>query len=526
MNFLLSPWVTFSKKKPKTIRKGLFYAFLCIYIVISVFQGTSLNVLAAPVTLEDYQKEAEERKSLPIQSNQIENWPVGPAISAQSAILLEANTGVILYAKNIDEKLYPASTTKLMTCLIAAGNAKMDEMVTFSHDAVFSIESGSSNIGIDAGQAMTMEESLYGILTASANEVANGVAEHIAGSPEAFAELMNEKAAELGCKNTHFVNAHGLYDDNHYTTAYDLAIIAQAFFRNEQLSKIGNTASYHFKPTSTQPDDFIVRNKHKLITGEIEYEGIEGGKTGYTDEARQTLVTCAEQKGMKLICVVMKEESPDQFYDTITLLDYGFTNFSVENVAANETKYSIQGSNFFDTSNDIFGNSDPVLSLNQNSYIILPGTITFDQLESELSYETNSSDEIAYIRYSYHDTYLGTAVINLIEEVPITYDFTSVTPKTAEETTAEGHVIVVNIKLVLIAVVAIAVLLMMIFFIHSIIVNYHFSSDKRTKAKRKAKYKYKFKTKPQRSSRKSLFTKKNRKDGPSFPSSRFNDFDL
>lgn len=512
--------------KFKRMARILLSAFLCIYVIVSTFQSTSLTALAAPVTLEDFEREAAERKSLPIQSNQIENWPVGPAISAQSAIVMEANTGVILYAKNIDEKLYPASTTKLMTCLIAAENAEMDEMVTFSYDAVFSIQRGSSNIGIDAGQAMTMEESLYGILTASANEVANGVAEHVAGSMDEFVVMMNEKAAELGCKNTHFVNAHGLYDDEHYTTAYDLALIAQAFFRNDQLSKIGNTASYHFKPTATQPDDFIVRNKHKLITGEVEYEGIEGGKTGYTDEARQTLVTCAEQNGMKLICVVMKEESPDQFYDTVTLLDYGFTNFSVANVSANETKYTVQGSDFFDTSNDIFGNSDPILSLNQDSYVILPGTITFEELESEISYDTSSSDEVAYIHYSYHDNYLGTAIVNLVQEVPVSYDFTTVIQTTMPERLPETNVIVVNIKLVLIAVVAIAALLIVISFIHSVIVNYHFSGSKRTKAKRRAKYKYKFKMKQRRTSHPSLFTKKNRKDGSAFPSSRFNGFDL
>lgn len=471
-----------------------FSIFLCICITVSAFHGTALTVSAAPVTAEDYAREAEERKSLPIQSNRIENWPVGPAIGAQSAIVMEAGTGAILYAKNIDEKSYPASTTKLMTCLLAAENSEMNEIVNFSHDAVFSIESGSSNIGIDAGQSLTMEESLYAILTASANEVANGVAEHIAGSMDAFADMMNEKANELGCKNTHFVNAHGLYDDEHYTTAYDLALIARAFFKNERLSKIGNTASYHFYPTSTQSDDFIVRNKHKLITGEIAYEGIKGGKTGYTDEARQTLVTCAEQNGMKLICVVMKEESPDQFYDTVTLLDYGFTNFSIANVSANETRYTIQGSDFFDTSNDIFGNSDPILSLNRDSYIILPKTITFQDLNSEISYETSSKNEVAYINYSYHGNYLGTAIVNLIEKTPASYDFTTVSRNDEQETVTEGNVIVINIKSVLIAVISIAALLMLIFFIHSVIINYHFSkAGKRKRKERKTKYKYKFK---------------------------------
>lgn len=469
--------------------------FLSICISVSVFCGTALTVSAAPVTAEDYAREAEERKLLPIQSNQIENWPVGPAVSAQSAIVMEAGTGTILYAKNIDEKAYPASTTKLMTCLLAIENAEMNETVTFSHDAVFSLESGSSNIGIDEGQALSMEESLYAILTASANEVANGVAEHIAGSMDAFADMMNEKAAELGCKNTHFVNAHGLYDDEHYTTAYDLALIARAFFKNDRLAKIGNTASYHFYPTASQPDDFIVRNKHKLINGEISYEGIKGGKTGYTDEARQTLVTCAEQNGMKLICVVMKEESPDQFYDTVTLLDYGFTNFSIANVSANETRYTIQGSDFFDTSNDIFGNSDPILSLNQDSYIILPKTITFQELESEVSYETSSPDEVAYINYSYHGNHLGTAIVSLIEKAPASYDFTTVSQTDqSEETSPKENVIVINVKSVLAAVIAVSALLMLIFFIHSVIINYHFSkTGKRKRKERKTRYKYKFK---------------------------------
>lgn len=291
-----------------SIRIGtiLLSAFLYISGIFSMAGALPLTAYAAPASTEEAQAEQLARESLPIQSNETENWPEGPETGAQGAILLEANTGVILYAKNIHEKLYPASTTKLMTCLLAVENCSLDEIVTFSHDAVFSIEYGSSNIGIDEGQSMSMEECLYGILVASANEVANAVAEHVAGSQEAFAEMMNEKAAELGCQDTHFVNPHGLFDEDHYTSAYDLALIAQAFFQNELLSKIGNTTSYHFVATADQPDDFVVRNKHQLITGDIAYDGIKGGKTGYTDEARQTLVTCAERNGMKLICVVMK----------------------------------------------------------------------------------------------------------------------------------------------------------------------------------------------------------------------------
>lgn len=482
------------------IGQRILSAFLCIFILI----GTPLSIYAAPASLEEALADAEARKSLPIQSNQIENWPAGPAIGAQSAILVDANTGVVLYAKNVDEKLYPASTTKLMTCLLAVENCQLDEMIKFSHNAVFSIGKGSSNIGIDEGQSMPLEECLYGILVSSANEVANAVAEHIAGSTDAFAEMMNEKAAELGCKNTHFVNAHGLYDENHYTSAYDLALIAKAFFQNELLSKIGNTPSHHFQATATQPDDFVERNKHRLITGEIACEGIKGGKTGYTDEARQTLVTCAEQNGMKLICVVMKEETPEQFYDTVKLFSYGFTNFSAVNVLENESNYSIQNSNFFNTSNDVFGNSKPILALNPDSYLIIPKTIVFDDLDSEISYDVTKENEVAIINYYYHGAYVGNATVDLAKNGPATYDFTE-KKQEEPETEKEPNVIIVNIKTVLLTILIIAFILIAIFVIRSIINSYSFLDGGRSSKRRK---------RMQRRNRKG-------KGGPHFSSSRF-----
>lgn len=488
----------------KRIKTLLLSAFLYTSIILS----DVLPVFAAPASeVTDYLAEAEERKSLTIQSNQIENWPEGPAIGAQAAILLEEKTGIILYAKNIHEKLYPASTTKLMTCLIAAENSSMEEMVTFSHDAVFSIEPGSSNIGIDVGQALPMEECLYGILTASANEVANAVAEHVAGSMDDFTDMMNEKAAELGCTDTHFANAHGLFDENHYTSAYDLAIIAKAFFQNEQLSRLGNTASHHFEATATQPDDFIVRNKHKLITGEISYSGIKGGKTGYTDEARQTLVTCAEKNGMKLICVILKEESPEQFHDTVKLFDYGFTNFAVTNVAENETKYNIENTRFFHTSYDIFGNSNPILTLNKNSYLILPKTADFTDLTSKISYDTAESDEIAQINYYYHNTYVGTATLDLAKENYLSYDFDSepiISGSGSSEPEASGtadmRIIFINIKTVLIIVLIVAALLIIISTIRNILINYSFLGSRKVRKR----------------SRFRRITKRNQGRGPTF----------
>ncbi len=465
----------------KLFFKRMFFIVLSVFIYITTISAP-LTVFAAPASEENYQAAAEERKTLPIQSNEIPDWPSGPAISAQSAVLLEANTGTILYSKNIHQKSYPASTTKLMTCLIAAENAKLQETVNFSHNAVFSIESGSSNIGIDAGQSMSMEECLYGILVASANEVANGVAEHIAGDTDSFADMMNRRAAELGCSNTHFVNAHGLYDEEHYTTAYDLALIARAFFDNELLSKIGNTASYHFEATSTQPDDFIVRNKHKLITGEIACEGIKGGKTGYTDEARQTLVTCAEKNGMKLICVVMVEESPDQFNDTVKLFDYGFTNFAVTNVSENETNYQINGITSFHGAHDVFGDSTTLLSLNTNSYIILPKTLDFGDITSEISYDNLTDKEVARILYSYEGVSLGTASVNLISGHN-SYNSNSAKSSDTDisalnnaviQSEPDTNTVYINVKLIVIIVIILAALLIAVFVIRALIADYKF----------------------------------------------------
>ena len=365
----------------------------------------------------DYQAEAEQRKELPIQSNETSGWPEGPQIGAEAAIVMDASTGTILYAKNIHEELYPASTTKIMTCLLAVENASLSDKITFSNEAVFSVPRDGSSIGMDVGESITLEQALFGIMVGSANEVANAVAEHVSGSIDAFVNLMNQRASELGCTNTHFNNTNGLQDDDHYTSAYDLALIARAFFNNELLCKVGNTPRYHFTETSTQPDDFYLNNKHKLITGEVKFDGIIGGKTGYTDQARETLVTCAERDGVKLICVILKEESPSQFTDTVTLFNYGFNNFTSVNVADTDTRYMPNDSLFFESENDVFGRSGTILSLSKSSTIIIPKTSSINDTDYSVSYDlteddlSSSPNAIAKISYTYNGVPIGTALL-------------------------------------------------------------------------------------------------------------------
>lgn len=482
---------TFHKSYRLKLKKQVCLFALSASLFSSSLAANTLSVHAA--SLDELTQDMETRKTLPIQSNEIENWPAGPSIGAESAIIMEANTGAILYSKNIHEKLYPASTTKILTCLIAAENSSLDEMVTFSHNAVFSIEKGSSNMGMDVGEAITMEEALYGILVGSANEVANAVAEHIGGSTEGFAQMMNDKAKELGCTDSNFVNANGLHDDDHYTSAHDLAVIAQAFYKNELLAKISGTPSYHFEPTATQPDDFILRTHHKLVNNEYPCEGIIGGKTGYTNSARQTLVSCAERNGMKLICIIMKEESPNQFSDTIDLFQYGFSNFEIVNVSENEINYNINNADFFQTNNDIFGSSKPVLSLNQESYLVLPKTAVFEDTLSSISYEIDDDSQIAKIDYTYNGVYVGSASVDIALGTASAYDFDTSIEETGEDELdaadkdSQENIIFVNVKRVLSFVLIAAGILIFLLIIKSLIQNYSFARRRRSRLRRRNK---------------------------------------
>lgn len=445
----------------------------------------------------DYKEEAEARKSQPIQSNQIENWPQGPEIGAESAILMEANTGTILYAKNVDEKLYPASTTKILTALVAIENSEMNETVNFSYEAVFSIEKGSSNMGMDAGESISMEQCLYGILVYSANEVCNAIGEHIAGDIDGYVEMMNQKAAELGCTNSHFVTTNGLHDENHYTTARDLATIACAFFSNETLSKMAGTPYYHIAPTATQPDDMDLWTHNSLTKGTYSYDGYIGGKTGFTSDSRQTLVSCAERDGMKLICVIMKEESPDQFLDTIALFDYGFNNFQKINISESETNYTINDSDLFNIDSDIFFNNDPIIEINPTDYVIIPKTISFEDLTSTLSYESTnmgtSDSLLATIHYKYQDAEVGNAGIILTpiqktseNQFLSDEETVSLNGFSSDNSPVSGSkIIFINILKVIAIILIVLIAIMVTIFTVAFCKNYNFARRRRRRINRK-----------------------------------------
>lgn len=464
------------KKHPGRKRFRILAGLLCAG---SLFLSLPAHVFAS----SEAELLLETNRALPVQSNEIPNWPVGPVTGAESAILIEAETGTILYSKNIHQKEYPASTTKILTTLIATEQCQMDEIVTFSHDAVFDTPRDSSHIAMDVGQELTMEQCLNAILIRSANEVSFAVAEHITGTSDwsVFAELMNSRAKELGCLNSHFVNPNGLPDEDHYTTAYDLAMIGRAFFANEMLCKITLSSRMEFPPTDKLPKGKLEVSHMQIIPGgQYAYPYLVGCKTGYTDDARSCLVSCAEKDGMRLICVVMRDESPCQYEDTIALFDYGFSNFEKVNVAQTETKYDIDNTGLFYNGNDIFGSSQSFLSLNREDYIVLPGTISFEDAESAISYEGNDENQAAVIRYTYNGVDLGTVRVNFsVNRADHSiFDPVSEAPETEETSEKEDPVVFINIRAILICLAAAAALLILWFFIRIIRKYYNISGRK------------------------------------------------
>ncbi len=273
----------------------------------------------------------------------MEGWPSGPSITGESAYLVEINSGAVLYGKNENETRFPASITKVMTALVVLEHCQLDEQVTFSHEAVTDIESGGNFSGMALeGETLTVEQCLYLLLLNSVNESGYALAEHVAGSLPAFADLMNQKAASLGCTNTHFANPHGLNDSNHTTTAHDMALIFWAALQNETFYRIDSATSYEIPPTEKNPKGFKCTMHHKMMLSSSEYydERVKAGKTGYTSIAKNTLVTYAEKDGMELVCVVMKDAGGGVVYqDTKSILDYGFQNFRMVDMGATSRNF-------------------------------------------------------------------------------------------------------------------------------------------------------------------------------------------
>lgn len=353
---------------------------------------------------------------LPLSVRADEYWPDGVKTQSKSAIVMEVNTGTVLYEKKSHEKHYPASITKIMTVLLAIENCDMDEVVTFSADAVFKNEGDTSHIARNLGEKLTMEQCLYAVMLESANECAYAVAEHVGqklgGDYRTFIDLMNKRAKELGCTDTHFNNCNGLPDEEHWVSAYDMALISAEAYKNETFRMIAGSPSYTLPKTNKCKAEYPCHNHHKMIypfRGDSShlYKYCTGGKTGYTTVANNTLVSFAEKDGITLVCVVMDAATPDHYTDTRKLFDYCFENFQALNISENDEGLAKDnGKNY-----GVLNNSEPYVKLDEDAYIIMPKGAQFSDASYKKTESAKGKKKVARLAYTYAGHEVGSVDI-------------------------------------------------------------------------------------------------------------------
>ncbi|MDO5416859.1 MAG: D-alanyl-D-alanine carboxypeptidase family protein [Lachnospiraceae bacterium] len=345
------------------------------------------------------------------------SWPQSAGISADGGILMDADSGAILFEKNADQAYYPASITKILTALVVIEHCDLDEMVTFSHNAVYNVESGSSNMGALDGDILSVRDCLYGLMLASANESANALAEHCAGSIEAFAQMMNEKAKELGCTGSHFANPSGLNNENHYVTARDMALIMQAALDNPVFMEIDSALYWKHGPIQRYPDPEDPHNTvyahHSMLKKNDSryYPGAFAGKTGYTSLAGNTLVTAARRDGMTLICVILNGHQT-HYQDTKTLFDYGFSGFQTIDLSDYDHTYTSIENDM--TIAGLTASPISTLSMEEGCTLTLPQNADFKEVETTLDYELDASapeQAVAEISYTYAGHPVGSSFL-------------------------------------------------------------------------------------------------------------------
>lgn len=374
-----------------------------LVIIMSVSMGitafaTETNKSEEELTEEEkVKKELEKVYKLPVESNEIKGWPKGPGTYGEAAIVMEAGTGAILYAKNIDGHEYPASITKVLTALIAFENGNLSDTVTFSHDCVAFLQPGDSSVGLKEGNVITLEQALYATLLASANEAAYAVGENVGKNAghdyNWFIEQMNARCKELGGENSHFANTNGLHDPDHYTCARDMALIGRELFKHPEFFKIVQTMEYKI-PKSDTVQEHVFQQKHKMLREQNAnyYKYAVGGKTGFTSDALSTLITMADNGETKLVCVVLRTHGKNIYPDTKNLFEYAFKNFSKVDVAGQEKSEDV----------------GEILPDENSGYVMLPKGVEFTDLDMELTPDEKNNGE-ATLTYTYEGNLMGTA---------------------------------------------------------------------------------------------------------------------
>lgn len=344
-----------------------------------------------------------------------------PDLVANAAIVMDAASGQVLYEKNSQEKKYPASITKILTVLIALEhNVDFNATVTMSENAIWGVERDSTLIGLDVGEQVTVKDLVYATMVKSANECAYALAEYVAGDIESFAKLMNERAAEIGCKNTHFITPNGLHDEDHYTTAYDMALITKEALKNETFREIAGTLNYTVPATNLTDETRPLWNGNKMINPAepYYYEYCEGGKTGYTMKANNTLMTFAKKDGLELICVIMDCDGAKYAYsDTRALYNYCYNNyvyyyplsdFSFESTEENATDQNVILNNYYSSlDHDMID-----LSVDKDYALLLNKSVDTTQIEKTVTfYDEAKDDQLGEITFTYDGEQIGSTPI-------------------------------------------------------------------------------------------------------------------
>ena len=351
-----------------------------------------------------------------------------PDLVSNAAIVMDASTGQILYEKNSRDKKYPASITKIMTVLLAIeAGVDFNETITMTENAIWGVERDSTLIGLDVGEKVTIGDLMYATMVKSANECAYAIAEYVGGDIDNFAKMMNDKAAELGCENTHFVTPNGLHDDNHYTTAYDMALITKKALEYDQFRELAGTLSYTVPETNLADETRPLWNGNKMINPaeSVYYEYCEGGKTGYTMKANNTLMTYAKKDGLELICIVLDCDGSKRAYtDTRSLYNYCYNNytyyyplsdfsFDSEEIESEEIN-SILDNYYTSLNHDMID-----LVVDKNYPILVNKNMDTTQIVRNINlYDTAQDNVLGEITFTYNDEQIGSISITSSTPLP------------------------------------------------------------------------------------------------------------
>ena len=308
-------------------------------------------------------------------------------ITAQAAILAEASSGKVLFSKNADVRLYPASITKVMSAMLVLEHAKLDEQVTITAEAV-ALPADSSSINLKKDEVLSVEQLLYGLMLNSGNDAANALGIHVAGSVAAFVQMMNARALELGMANTHYVNPHGLHDENHYTTVSDMLTLTMEARKSEMFRTLVSTTSYTLPATNMRPQPTTWKNSNLLIQsgGDNLYynEYATGVKTGYTSPAQHTLVSSASKNGMDLIAIVLKDTKEGKWNSCNKMFANGFYYYRTLNVEDLLQSQTVKAKIANAAADDLYGGEMVFTLVPDETSILVDTTEKIEQIKNRV----------------------------------------------------------------------------------------------------------------------------------------------